>query len=1511
MSITDNRIVNMVFNNAQFESRAKTSINTLDRLKEALLFRGANKAIGSLEDRFNHFSLGGLGNTLSSIGNKFSTFEVVAITAISNITNRAVDAGIRLTKSLSIDQITAGWSKYAEKTTSVQTIMAATAETWEESARAMGFTGTQMEFVNAQLGKLNWFTDETSYNFVDMVSNIGKFTANNIPLQEAVTSMQGIANWAAISGQNAAAASRAMYNLSQAIGVGSVKLMDWRSIENANMATSEFKNKVLEVAAANGQLKKLADGTYQTLKGTAVSVENFSQTLSEGWFDKQTLLTTLDLYGGFTNALYEFSQESNLTATRILQLIEANKKGTLSQKELDKASRESGISISELKNKIADLSKEEYAFGLKAFRAAQEAKTFADAIDATKDAASTAWMNIFETIFGDYEKAKVLWTDFANFLYDVLVSPLETVRDLLDGWANPIGAIFDEVGSFNKGSSIGNALSEIFGNVGSRGLDLRAGIDLLNQYGLATDDVKQKILDLAVSHGVLKKTSNDLYITSDRQIVTFENFNDVVKDSWVTLGEFKQIINDLAVSGRDLIFGNQATGLVGAFTYLKAAIWGVEELDAAGIIPTIKEGFTEIFGELDSNILINASIAFRNFAQSLVLSEDKLSSIQSVAKGLFSILKQIGEIIGKVWESTKPLRDSLLNLAGAILKLLGNFGDFASSGDSVVKKLSPLFTFITNLSNALANFINWVSDRISGIKSSKLSGVFEFIVDTFNKVVGWLQGIWDRIKQLDLSTLFHNIIGGIESAFTNLKKFAEEHNLIDVLAKLLGLGFAGFKNFKIFEILSNLSDSTSLLGGKDSLVNKIKEIGEGITDTMSTLQNSLNADILMKLAKAIAILAVGLLILSIVDADKLIMGFATLASLMGVLIFGVKELKKIEKDVLAVSGALFMVALSMVALATALAMFSILSTFGTTVIDGLVLMALTLGIVVATIYGLGKIVKKNAKDIIAGAGTIIMISGALMILAASLLAFSLIAMLPSVGKGFLLLTGSLFIAITAMTVLGAIAKNNLPGVLAGAAALLIFSVALLALAAAIGAFALIAAMPTVGAGIVLFAGALLLLVSACLALSFISTPVLVGAAVLLALSVALGVFAGARALVGLALPVLTAGLTIFAGGITIIGDAIVTTIMKLGVSIGTVIDNVLSAINRGIEGFFEAIGTGIGNGLSAISKGITDVGDSLTSLADGIGDVGDGIERFGNGLRTLDGIKWLEIGIGMGDIASNLKKLNKNKLEFDPDVVADYITQINKLIKTFEDAIPTLENVGNRWNLALANGLKRGMNGLIAAVNAVVRTAMSTAGSYYYEWEALGQSAVDGYSQGLSSKQKSIEGATSNAIKAGIKSAKNAQQSKSPSKEFRQLGIYGGKGYALGWQDAESTIENAVRANMQAALENAMMMSQAIAAIVESDATPTIRPVLDLSQVASQARGIGGLFPSTSLNAVRSVSASSPISAVAATNQNGSAGVITNNINVYAQPGQDVNAIADKVVNKIQVSIHRKERVFA
>lgn len=441
-SVVDERVVEMKFDNSNFEKNVQTSMHTLDELKEHLKFKDGTDGIDDLANSLGKLNgsgyLDSIGNAVDSLGNKFNAMSIIGMTAIANLTNKVVDSMTTMVKSLTVDQLAAGWQKYDDKTKAVQTIVAA--------------TGKSMETISEQLDKLMWYTDETSYDFVDMTGSIGKFTSNGIELEDAVTAMEGISNWAAISGQTKQQASMAMYNLSQSLSMGAVKVQDWKSIELANMATKEFKETAMETAVAVGELKKEYDSAgkaiyyYEktTSKGTTkeeVTAENFRTTLADGWFTSDVLTSTLKVYGDFATELsniYDGMPKGDDTSTsEWVEWINSFKDGKLTLEEINDIADETGYTAEEVTGFLTKLSDTAYDLGRRAFAAAQEAKTFAEAIDSAADAVSSKLMKMFELIFGNYEQAKKTWTDLANDLWTIFAGPLESINIELEGANEP------------------------------------------------------------------------------------------------------------------------------------------------------------------------------------------------------------------------------------------------------------------------------------------------------------------------------------------------------------------------------------------------------------------------------------------------------------------------------------------------------------------------------------------------------------------------------------------------------------------------------------------------------------------------------------------------------------------------------------------------------------------------------------------------------------------------------------------------------------------------------------------------------------------------------------------------------------------------------------------------------------------------------------------------------------------------------------------------------------------
>lgn len=372
----DKRVVEMQFKNEQFESGAKESMNTIEKLKQKLNFESCGEGLKNLGKSVNSFSMSNMADNVDMIASRFTTMGVIATTALQRITNSAITAGKQLVSSLTIDPIKQGFGEYELEMNSVQTIMAGTGESLE----------TVMKYLN----ELNTYADQTIYSFSDMTSNIGKFTNMGVSLDKAVAAIKGISNEAALSGANANEASRAMYNFSQALSAGYVKLIDWKSIENANMATKEFKQQLIDTAVELGTLTKAADGTYTTLEGHTMSaLSNYNETLQDQWLTTDVLVETLNDYADATTDI-----------------------------------------------------------GKRAYAAASDVKTFTQLIDTLKEAAGSGWAQTFSIIIGDFEEAKELFTGMSNVFGDIIQKAADARNNLLEGALGKASTIVSE--NFHK-----------------------------------------------------------------------------------------------------------------------------------------------------------------------------------------------------------------------------------------------------------------------------------------------------------------------------------------------------------------------------------------------------------------------------------------------------------------------------------------------------------------------------------------------------------------------------------------------------------------------------------------------------------------------------------------------------------------------------------------------------------------------------------------------------------------------------------------------------------------------------------------------------------------------------------------------------------------------------------------------------------------------------------------------------------------------------------------------------
>lgn len=788
----DSRVVEMRFDNANFEKNTKQTISTIDRLMEKLQFKGAEKGFEKLDAAAKDVDFATMQTSLDRLESKFSSLNIVATTALVNITNKFVDAGEKLVKSLSIDQVVSGWDKYTEKTSNVQTIMNA--------------TGKSIDQVNGYLNKLMWYSDETSYSFSEMTSALSQMTAAGGNIDKMIPMIMGIANATADAGKTGFAFQSTIRNLTQSYSAGHLQLQDWKSLNLMGTATKALKQELIDTAVELGVIKE-----------GEVTIASFESSLQKKWANTEVMEKTFAKYASMMEAAYELTQKNpGMTSSEALE---------------------------QLKGQYGELAE-------RAALAAQQATSFAQAIDSTKDAASSKWMGVFETIFGNKEEATDTWTELANRLHDIFVPPIEALNERLkdglnSGWnkllENELGDQADVYAyTMEQVALASGAITEKqISDAGSFG-------EAIKQGGISADLLK-KGLDEAQASAEKMLTLSDAELKArglereeiEKQASAFEELNQKVQNGTLDLEGYSKQIREL--SGRE---------------HLMQSLWNL--MDAAtAIAKPIREAFQEIFPSKTGEEIKSFAQWLDSITKKLIIGDDTAKKIKTTAEGVFSVLRVGKDIlegiisgVARVLNLAKPLADILLDAASAA-------GKFASEITKGLHPLDTIGTWVTNFVDAAAPVL-----YSFGSVADKIFAQFA-------------QGAKEAFNEFDPEKLNQFILGGMgASMLVSIKGFFESIKSIGSSAK-------------------------DVVGG-------IKDCIESLGEAIDAWKSAKKADTLMTIAKAVALMAGSLAVLSMVKADRLgaaigvlTVTFGELLGVMAVMTHLTKNVHSLKLSVLA------------------------------------------------------------------------------------------------------------------------------------------------------------------------------------------------------------------------------------------------------------------------------------------------------------------------------------------------------------------------------------------------------------------------------------------------------------------------------------------------------------------------------------------------------------------------------------------------------------------------------------
>jgi tape measure domain-containing protein len=874
----DSKVVEMKFDNSNFEKNVSTSMSTLDKLKKSLKFEDSAKGFESISKAAGKVDMSALSEGVDSVNLKFSALQVVAVQALTRITDAAINAGSKIVKALAIDPITTGFQEYETQINATQTILANTQK-----------EGATINDVNRALDELNKYADLTIYNFTEMTRNIGTFTAAGVDLDTSVNAIKGIANLAAVSGSTSQQASTAMYQLSQALASGTVKLMDWNSVVNAGMGGQVFQDALKTTARVHG----IAIDEMITDEGS------FRETLQKGWLTSDILTETLQHFTEFSDAYNE----------------ESLKRQGYNEKE-----------IAEIKQ-----------LGTTATDAATKVKTFSQLWDVMKETAQSGWSATWKIIVGDFEEAKSTLTEFS----EALNAPLEAAANARNavlksgfssGWSQLLSEGIEDTEGFKEalislGKEANPELEYLIDEAGGFAESLKSG--------WVTSDMLAKGIEnlTAKTAGLSDEQLEELGYTRE-QVTELENLNEKIKAGGINLDEYAEKLGRM--SGRE----NIIEGLRNV--WLALAGDGEEIL---GLIGNIKEAFTDIFPPITGERLYDFTEKFKELTElikpatfeDLILSDkdishlyqggEVLNNLKDTFRGVFAAVDIVGQGLKSLGSIFTHIISKLAPVGASFLDVTGSVGNFVVSIDEAIKegKFFETFVevvngFIDKLSEGISSAKDYVVDllgSIAGIDFSKfdsfgdvLSAIgeklsefsskiqetypwagtmketfidaFESIRDSADGELGAANAVIEEISKLGekIKKAFSTVAEKVKIFFaplTNIIKRSFEDLTIQDIFSSGALVFVSKGLKTLIKSISKLIDGVSNFG---KLTKGITGVLDSAKESLEAWQKDVKSEILVKIAKAVAILAASLFVISKIDSEKLGTSLAALTGLL-------------------------------------------------------------------------------------------------------------------------------------------------------------------------------------------------------------------------------------------------------------------------------------------------------------------------------------------------------------------------------------------------------------------------------------------------------------------------------------------------------------------------------------------------------------------------------------------------------------------------------------------------------
>lgn len=1422
MSSIDKRIVQMQFDNQGFEKGVNSTMKSLENLNESLKMKNATNGLSEVQSGINKLTslgMGALSQGVDSVTTKFNAMSIIAATALMNITNSAINIGKKVANALTIEPITTGFSEYETKMNAIQTILTNTAS-----------KGTTMEDVTAVLNELNTYADKTIYNFAEMTKNIGTFTAAGVDLQTSATAIKGIANLAAGSGSSAQQASTAMYQLSQALAAGRVSLMDWNSVVNAGMGGELFQNALKDTAKSMGIYVDAS--------------KPFRETLQDGWLSTDVLINTLEKFAEDESLVKAATEVKTFT-----QLIDTMKESVqsgwaVSWEHIIGDKEEAAAlftSISDGFNNLIQPSTDARNAMLEYWNAYGGRTAVINGLTNVLNylgtglkAIKSAWEEAFPSMTG--EKITVLSAKFEQFTKKLTMNykTYKRIKDISTGVFDAFHLVKDSIVALLSSMTpmkavFSSVVDSMFGAIASAGKFISKIREMAGEYGIfdvianssksAFQSLATFILNMKENIGTLLTYLYNLDFKSFFAAISsgFSSVTGILSPVFKSLSKVIESINF------DTLFG-----------LIKAG-------SAIEIVKQLKGMFEEISdtGETAKTFLDKVVKSFTSFSD---------------------LGKSISEVLSTVKDTLIAYQKDLS--ASTLIKIAGAIGILAVSL-LIISSINPN-SLMAGLGGLAVVFAELAAAYVVMSKVGAITGIWKlgtFLV-TFSIAIGVLSASLKSLSSIDSDKLANGIVGltvVVGLAALSLKTLSKNSkNTTKAATGLIIFAAAIHVMSSALEKLGSI-DSAVIGAGLTAMAVLLGEIALFLVGTKYGSLSIKSAVGLLILTNALTILVDCIKNLGEMDPDGIILGLSSIAII----------LSEIALFSHIISGSK-MIAVGVGVLIMAAAINNLSSALKS--LGGMQWDEIGRGLTVLTgslaALALASVFMSGTKLAVVGVG-IAVVSASLLLLSTALKSMGNMSW-EEVGKGLVVLAGSLTIL--------AIAMYAMSGTVVGAAALVVVAGALAILTPQL---LMLSSMKLTGVGIALLAMAgaftvlglagLLLtpLVPVLLALSGVIVLMGIGASAcgagLILAGTGLGLLGAAVAGSGLLiveflkslinlLPKLGTklaegfvnfGVTL-ASNAPIIVEAIKTLLMAILDTIRTVIPELIIVATEIIIAFADAVKVAVPYlveaGLQLVLGVLQGIANNIQQIVEAGADI---IINFCNGMANkLPDVIQAAFDLAITFIEGLATAIDENHEKLNRAIEHLIKAMVTAFVDFVTNSFPEFKAKAKEMWDNFIEGCREKQEEMKTAAKELINNVKEAAAEKVDMLVDVGKNLIKGFIKGIKSMATSVIDSVTGVVQGSIDWAKSLLGINSPSRVFKEIGQYVGEGFVVGIDSYHDRVASSAGDLAESVIRNVKDPLSNLTKLLDDniDVNPTIRPVMDLSNIENGTRLLNGML---------------------------------------------------------------------